>query len=116
MPEENYRHLQWGQAGDLPSGFPSLEPSHIYPNYPPSERSQEEPSVNVDYSQVAAVETGFKKLKSNQIEILKELRREYEVLRNTQLDPGVLPSQRMATESVVSNDDSASKSRSEASS
>lgn len=33
-------------------------------------------------SQVHEIDTGFKKLKNNQIEKLKELKQEYEVLRN----------------------------------
>lgn len=68
--------MQWGT---------SVTPEHSngssYINYQPpyqqeyynTERVADD--SHIDYSTIAALDTGFKKLKSNQIEILKELRR-----------------------------------------
>ena len=39
------------------------------------DNGEEHKNYNTEYSQVSAIETGFKKLKSNQIEILKELKK-----------------------------------------
>lgn len=62
---------------------------------------------------MSAIETGFKKLKSNQIEILKELKKEYEVLRNSSLDSRNFIQKKLTSESE-SNGENNSISNSDA--
>lgn len=72
FPEEDYRNLEWGRPYEHPQPPvpPLWMPTHYHPDYYPTPRyPSDEP--NVDYSQIASLDTGFKKLKSNQIEILR---------------------------------------------
>lgn len=39
-------------------------------------------NIKTEQSQVSGIETGFKKLKGNKVEILKELRNEFDAIRN----------------------------------
>ena len=111
-PEDNYQHLQWGTAADSspsPSTPTPKSADHPIPQdkadcyFDEPQRQGPSLTINADYSRVAAVDTSFKKLKSNQVEVLKQLRREYEVLRNTELDSGIFSNNRAATDSVESN-------------
>lgn len=89
-PEE-VRYIQWG--------IQQLDQADLRPKHAPYSQSDEHSEKRgaeeegnqylSEYSQVSAIETGFKKLKTNQIEILRELKKEYEVLRNSSLDSRV---------------------------
>ena len=113
FPEENYRYMQWGAANAPDSNaVPHLYLSgqQYHTDYYPTERQNEDSAV--EYSQVAALDTGFRKLKSNQIEILRELKREYEVLKNTELESASYHHKKLHTDRSESINES-SKSRSD---
>ena len=88
-PEE-VRYIQWGiQQPDQPD-LPKHAPYSQSDEHSEKRGAEEEGNHYLsEYSQVSAIETGFKKLKTNQIEILRELKKEYEVLRNSSLDSHV---------------------------
>ena len=70
--------MQWGTSAtpeqSQGSSYINYQPPYQH-DYFPAERPVDDSQI--DYSTVAALDTGFKKLKSNQVEMLKELRREY---------------------------------------
>lgn len=54
----------------------------------------EVPVVKAEYNQGITMENDFKKIKSSHLEILKELRREYEVLKNADLGSAIIPNRK----------------------
>lgn len=105
--DEPQRPLQWGHSPSQQHFetahqrlYENTHPKDAYTvNFGEAPREEDGRHYYTEYSQVSAIETGFKKLKSNQIEILKELKREYEVLKNSSIESKVYPKGKEASES-----------------
>ena len=117
--EDSARYLQWGTAApQQPVVSPPAAPLSTARSYTSNQvasgdHTEDGRSYYTEYSQVSAIETGFKKLKTNQIEILKELKKEYEVLKNSTLEVREVGRPPASSESE-SNFDGRSASNSEA--
>ena len=113
--------MQWGVP--LTNPEQTINPNRYHYTNQPDEQSgkrmlndlgEDGNHYYTEYSQVSAIETGFKKLKTNQIEILKELKKQYEVLKNSSMDSRIGSNNKSISESESYNGDSNSISQSDA--
>jgi len=73
--EEDTKYIQWGVNSPIDNGYPQRsyqkrgnnDSDHLFTNDKKNYVGEEGKPYYTEYSQVNAIDTGFKKLKSNQI-------------------------------------------------